>query len=553
MKINIVSILFMAALVSASCSEVSYDTLTNVPVIPQPMQSYAGTPSTRFRVPGATISVSESPGSAAADRVRDFASALTRATGQESEIVASKGDISFTVDSSLAAESYVLTVSPEKVTVEVADLNGCIYAIQTLSQLLPAEIYSDSLAADLDWSLPVVKITDKPRFSYRGMHLDVSRHFFSVDEVKKYIDAIVMHKMNRLHWHLTDDQGWRVQIDAYPKLTEIGAYREETVIGKNSGKYDGIPYGGFYTKDQIREVVKYAADRGVTIIPEIDMPGHMLAALASYPELGCTGGHYDVWGMWGIADDVLCLGKEETYVFLERVFDEICGLFPSEYIHIGGDECPKVRWESCPDCQAVIAGLDIPDDAPYAKEYYLQSHVTKRMESYLAEKGRKIIGWDEILEGEISPTATVMSWRGVSGGEEAAGLGHDVIMVPTSHFYFDYYQTLNPEEREPFGIGGYVPVEKVYGFEPFSEGMTDEEKSHILGCQANLWTEYVLDMKHLEHMLLPRLCALSEVQWCFPENKNYDSFLLNMSHMFDILDQAGYSYAPYLREDGLVK
>lgn len=539
-----------AAVLLSSCAKVNYQTKTELPVIPQPQEVYCAEGS--FDMKGASFSVASSLGQYAKDRVQEFADQLSAASGAVSK-VASSGSVSFTQDKSLAPESYVISVSPKGVKVEAADLNGCIYAIQTLKQLLPAAVYSGASAADADWTIPCVQVKDAPRFSYRGVHLDVSRHFFDTDEVKKYIDALVMHKMNRLHWHLTDDQGWRVQIDAYPKLTEVGAYRNQTVIGKNSGVYDGQRYGGFYTKDQIRDVVAYAEQRGVVIVPEIDMPGHMLAALAAYPELGCTGEDYEVWGMWGISDDVLCLGKDETYKFLEAVFDEICDLFPSEYIHIGGDECPKVRWEDCPDCQAKIAELDIPADAKFAPEYYLQSYVTKHIENYLAAKGRLVIGWDEILEGEISPNAAVMSWRGVVGGEEAVKLGHKVVMTPHTHLYLDYYQTTDPENREPFGIGGYVPVEKVYEFEPFSDEMTAEQKKLILGVQANMWTEYVLSNEHLEHMILPRICALSEVQWCQPENKDYDRFLSNMSSMFDILDAAGYAYAPYLKEDGLVK
>lgn len=548
MKKILLSIAAVALL--CSCSQIKYDQKTDLQVIPQPLEAFAGEGS--FCVKGATVSVDASLGQYASDRVKEFAAAISKASGAESQVTKS-GQIAFTKDSSLEPEAYTITVTPKKIKVAASDLNGTIYAIQTLRQLLPEAVFSGADASASDWNIACIKVKDAPRFGYRGMHLDVSRHFFSTDEVKKYIDALVMHKMNRLHWHLTDDQGWRVPIDAFPKLTEVGSIRKETVIGKNSGKYDGTPYGGFYTKEEIKDIIAYAEQRGIVIVPEIDMPGHMLAALAAYPELGCEGGPYDVWGQWGISDDVLCLGKESTYTFLEKVFDEICELFPSEYIHIGGDECPKVKWETCPDCQAKIAQLDIPADAKFAPEYYLQSYVTKRMEEYLAQKGRKVIGWDEILEGEISPNAAVMSWRGVSGGEEAVKLGHKVVMTPHTHVYFDYYQTNNPTEREPFGIGGFLPVEQVYSFEPFSEEMTSEQRALIMGVQANLWSEYIPTDEHLEHMLLPRMCALSEVQWCLPENKDYDRFLGNMSHMFNVLDEAGYSYAPYLKEDGLVK
>jgi hexosaminidase len=367
--------------------------------------------------------------------------------------------------------------------------------------------------------------------------------------VKKYIDIMAIHKLNVLHWHLTDDQGWRLEIKKYPQLTEHGAIRKQTIIGHGRDRkgYDNTPYGeGFYyTQDQVKEIIDYAAAKGIEIIPEIDLPGHMLAALACFPELGCTGGPYDVWGRWGIADDVLCVGKEETMKFLEDVLAEVADLFPSEYVHIGGDECPKVRWETCPHCQAKIAELGLKDDDKHKAEHYLQSYVTNRMEQFLSTKGKKIIGWDEILEGEIAPNATVMSWRGVEGGLEAVRMGHDAIMVPYTHLYLDYYQSKD-KENEPLAIGGYVPVELVYSFEPFTEDMTDEEKSHILGIQANLWTEYIPTDAQLEYMLLPRLSALSEIQWCEPENKDYERFLGNMESMRKIYDILGYNYAKHI-------
>ena len=428
-------------------------------------------------------------------------------------------------------------------------LKGVFYAIQTLRQMLPAEVYTGAAAPEADWILPCMKIQDKPRFGYRGMHLDVSRHFFDINEVKKYIDIMAIHKLNVLHWHLTDDQGWRLEIKKYPQLTQTGAVRKQTIIGHGRDRkgYDNTPYGEgcFFTQDQVKEVIAYAAARGIEIIPEIDLPGHMLAALACFPELGCTGGPYEVWGRWGIADDVLCVGKEETMKFLEDVLAEVADLFPSEYVHIGGDECPKVRWEECPHCQAKIAELGLKDDDRHKAEHYLQSYVTNRMEQFLSTKGKKIIGWDEILEGKIAPNATVMSWRGVEGGLEAVRMGHDAIMVPYTHLYLDYYQSKDKSE-EPLAIGGYIPVELVYSFEPFTEEMTDQEKSHILGIQANLWTEYITTDSYLEYMLLPRMSALSEIQWCEPENKDYDRFLGNMDNMAGIYDILGYNYAKHI-------
>ena len=314
--------------------------------------------------------------------------------------------------------------------------------------------------------------------------------------------------------------------------------------------FDGTPYGEglFYTQDQIREVIAYAAARGITVIPEIDLPGHMVAALACYPELGCTSGPYEVWPMWGVADDVLCPGNEKTFEFIENVLSEVADLFPSEYIHIGGDECPKVRWEKCPKCQARIKALGLEADERHSAEYLLQSYVTERVEAFLATRGKRIIGWDEILEGKLAPDATVMSWRGISGGLEAARLGHDAIMTPNSYLYFDYYQSEN-QDAEPLAIGGYLPVSKVYSYEPFEEGMTEEEKSHIIGVQANLWTEYITTESQLEYMLLPRLAALSEVQWCQPQNKNWERFEDCVDDVCDIYDQMGYNYARHLLED----
>ncbi len=461
----------------------------------------------------------------------------------------SKSGIVFELDNKLAHEEYTLKISENKVTVKASGLNGFNYAIQTIKQMLPVEVFGNVPAADKDWTLPCVKIQDKPRFSYRGLHFDVSRHFFTMDEVKKYIDIMEVHKLNTLHWHLTDDQGWRLEIKKYPRLTEVGSIRNKTIVGHlfESKTFDNVRYGEgcYYTQEEVKEILEYAAARGITVIPEIDLPGHMLAALAAYPELGCTGGPYEVWGMWGVADDVLCVGKENTMKFLEDVLAEVCELFPAEYIHIGGDECPKVRWEACPHCQAKIAELGLKDDDRYKAEHYLQGYVTARMEEFLAQKGKKLIGWDEILEGEIAPNATVMSWRGVAGGLQAVRMGHDAIMTPNTFFYLDYYQSLD-KENEPLAIGGYLPVEKCYSYEPTTADMTDEEKSHILGVQANLWTEYIATADHLFYMLLPRLAALAEVQWCQPEVKNWERFLESADDFCAIYDVMGYKYGTHL-------
>ena len=477
-----------------------------------------------------------------------FAARLATVTGGTNPVTVADevpaSGIRFVTDESLPAEGYELNVDGEGIEVRASQFPGFLYALQSLEQLLPAAVYGTEPAPDAAWEVPCVKIADAPRFAYRGMHLDVARHFFSVDEVKRYIDVMAIHKLNTLHWHLTDDQGWRIEIKRYPELTAVGSIRKATVVRKEWGTYDGTPYGGFYTQDEIRDVVKYAADRGVTVIPEIDLPGHMLAALTAYPELGCTGGPYEVWGRWGVADDVLCPGREKTFEFLEGVLTEVMELFPSEYIHIGGDECPKVRWEKCPRCQAKIRQLGLKDDGEHTAEHYLQSYVTDRIGKFLAQHGRRIIGWDEILEGRAPSDAVVMSWRGSEGGIAAAKLGHDVIMTPNSHFYFDYYQSLDTD-AEPFGIGGYIPMEQVYSYDPAFPELTPEQQKHILGVQANLWTEYVLSDEHLEYMLLPRLAALSEVQWCQPETKDWNRFIGSF-RMDEIYSQMGYEFAKHI-------
>lgn len=454
----------------------------------------------------------------------------------------------FWTDADIEAEAYHINIGRKSVEVKASSFNGFLYAIETLKQLLPVEIYTGTPAEHASWNLPCVRIKDCPRFHYRGMHLDAARHFWSVDQVKKYLDIMAIHKINTFHWHLSDDQGWRVEIKKYPRLTEFGSKRKHTALGRGwqNIEYDGIPYEGHYTQEDIREVVAYAASKGISIIPEIDLPGHMLAAIASYPELGCTGGPYEVWGRWGISSDVLCVGKESTFTFIEDVLDEIMELFPSEYIHIGGDECPKVRWTECPECRARMEelGLD-PDDKMSAE--LLQGYVTDRVQKYLADHGRHIIGWDEILAGDISSSAVIMSWRGTDGGIAASKAGHDVIMVPNIYFYFDYYQSWKIQE-EPFAIGGHVDVEKVYSFEPYTPEMTEEQKSHILGIQANLWTEYIATTDHLYYMLLPRMSALSEVQWCTVENRDYRNFKDKMSRMLEIYKALGYNYGKHIFE-----
>lgn len=435
-------------------------------------------------------------------------------------------------------EAYTLVVEANKVSIHGTSEAGVFYGIQTLRKSLP-------IGKNLKVSLPAVEIKDEPRFSYRGMMLDVSRHFFPLDFIKRYIDILALHNINTFHWHLTDDQGWRIEIKKYPKLTEIGSQRTETVIGHNSGEYDGIPYGGFFTQEEAKEIVEYAADHFITVIPEIDLPGHMQAALAAYPNLGCTGGPYEVWKQWGVSEDVLCAGNDDVLEFLIDVMDEIMEIFPSEYIHIGGDECPKSRWQECPKCQSRIKTLGLKADKKHSAEDYLQSFIMSHVEKYLNDNGRQIIGWDEIMEGYIAPNATVMSWRGLSGGIEAAKMKHDVVMAPTSHVYFDYYQTQDVE-NEPIAIGGYVPIQTVYSLEPAPAELTVEEQKYIIGTQANLWTEYIPTTEQVEYMVLPRMAALAEVQWCVPEQKDYVNFIKRLPGLMEIYALEGYNYAKHV-------
>ena len=436
-------------------------------------------------------------------------------------------------------EGYVLDVQADNVFLNGQTPNGVFYGIQTLRKAIPAQ----TTATDI--LLPAGVINDEPRFPYRGLHLDVSRHFFPLEFIKEYIDLLALHNMNTFHWHLTDDQGWRIEIKRYPKLTEVGAMRNRTVIGKNSGKYDNTPYGGFYTQEEAREIVEYARERYIDVIPEVDLPGHMLAALAAYPELGCTGGPYEVCPEWGIFEDVLCIGNDKTFEFLEGVMEEIIDIFPSRYIHIGGDECPRTRWQSCPKCQARIKAEGLKADKNHTAEDRLQSYCMTRIEKFLNAHGRQIIGWDEILDGDVAPNATVMSWRGMEGGIKAAQLGHDVIMVPTSYAYLDYYQTDDLTD-EPFGIGGYVPVEKVYSLEPVPATLTAEQAKHILGAQANLWTEYILTPEHAEYMILPRIAALCEVQWTQPEKKDFQDFAKRLVSLMKLYQRDGLNYAKHI-------
>ena len=525
---------FAVAVLAAACAK----------PVPQefrviPMPSEVNIAEGAFCVKGVQIYVDPAMDELSQKAVGRFVTALETATGVKTK--SGKKGICFTVNADLAPEAYSIDIKADGASVQASALNGFVYACETLKQMLPVAIYGNE-AVKADWALPLATISDAPRFAYRGMHLDPCRHFFTIEETKRYLDVMTAYKLNRFHWHLTEDQGWRMEVKAYPKLTEIGAWRNGTVIKKDWNSNDGIRYGGFYTQEEMKEIVEYAAARGITVIPEIDLPGHMVAALASYPELGCTGGPYEVWTRWGVAPDILCAGNEDVYTFLETVLTELMDIFPSEYIHIGGDEAFNesmgIPWDHCPKCAAKMKELGIKK-GPMAK-HYLQNYVTARIQDFLNQHGRKIIGWDEVLEGNLAPGATVMSWRGVKGGIAAANKGFDVVMTPNSYLYFDYYQS-KERDKEPFAIGGYLPVENVYAYEPY-EGLTPEAQKHILGVQANLWTEYVATPEHLEYMLLPRMCALSEIQWCAADKKDYARFDASIDHSFAMFDAMGLNY-----------
>ncbi|WP_324677362.1 family 20 glycosylhydrolase [Hymenobacter sp. GOD-10R] len=432
----------------------------------------------------------------------------------------------------LGPEGYTLKVQPAQVVLAASKPQGLFLGTQTIRQLLPAQ--RSATAA----SIPAVEVTDKPRYDWRGMHLDVSRHFFSVEFVKKYIDFLAMHKMNTFHWHLTDDQGWRIEIKKYPKLTSVGGWRDGTLIGHYTDqphKFDNIRYGGFYTQEQIKEVVKYAQDRYITVVPEIEMPGHAVAALTAYPELSCTGGPFKVEGLWGVFDDIFCAGNEQTFTFLQDVLTEVMPLFPSKVIHIGGDEAPKTRWHECPKCQARMKAENLKS------EHELQSYFVQRMEKFVNSKGRTIMGWDEILEGGLAPNAAVMSWRGMEGGTDAAKQKHNVVMTPGAYVYFDHAQ--GEASLEPLSIGGYLPLATVYSFEPTPKELNAEEQKYILGAQANLWTEYIPTEQQVEYMVLPRMSALSEVLWTPASQKNWPSFKERMQKQYQRYEAIGANYA----------
>lgn len=436
-------------------------------------------------------------------------------------------------------EAYKIQVGAEGIAIYAHNPIGFYRAAQTLRKALP--IVKEGAEAKVE--LPYVNIQDEPRFVYRGVLLDCARHFFSVEMIKEFLDVMALHGCNQFHWHLTDDQGWRFEVKSMPELALRGSVREQTTIGPNVGIFDGVPHGGYYTQEECRDIVKYAAERYINVIPEIDLPGHMQSALHVYPELGCTGGSYPVRTYWGVSREVLCGGNPKTLEFLKNVLKEVCEVFPSKIIHIGGDECPKDRWKACPTCQAKIKELGLKDDGKHSPENQLQSYINKEIEAFMAEQGRDIIGWDEILEGGLSGKSIVMSWRGTKGGTEAAKQGHRVIMSPNVFSYIDHPQ-LKDVAKQPRTTGSYiVSASKVYSFEPLlPDALDEQQQKYILGSQVNLWSEHVAYPEHAFYQLLPRLGAASEVQWCRPEQKDFESFKQRLPQLKKLYDLLGVSY-----------
>mgnify|MGYP002388083140 CR=1 FL=1 len=510
-------------------------------VIPQPVM-IDQKPGSFTLAPDATITSTGGPEAEAV--AEQMASMLRPATGFELKSSGgSNGDIRLLIDTSgvWKPEEYRLSVSKRQVTLTAATPEGLFRGIQTIRQLLPPQAGSPGIVNDVKWSMPCVSVTDYPRFEWRGMHLDVSRHFFDVEFIKRYIDILAMHKLNVFHWHIVDDQGWRIEIKKYPRLTEVGAWRvdrEDITWNSREPQQPGekATYGGFYTQEEIRDIVAYAAERYITVVPEIEMPAHVGSALAAYPEYSCTGGPFTVppGSVWPITD-IYCAGKDATFTFLEDVLTEVMDLFPSRYIHIGGDEADKTEWRKCRECQTRIRKEGLKD------EDELQSYFVKRIEHFLNSNGRRLIGWDEILQGGLAPEATVMSWQGFEGGIAAAKSGHHAVMTPVSHCYFNIYQ--DDPATEPASFPGLITLEKVYSFEPVPEELTPEEAKFIIGAQGCLWTEYVTDGKTAEYMVLPRLTALSEVVWSAPESQSWEGFSSRLPKMLERFDAMGLAHA----------
>lgn len=537
-KINLVSIVVLCIILLGGCAS---EPNQEVNIIPQPQQvtvvdgGFSLSPKTVINVIKGAEDLTPACTFMSTLVEKSFGQSLSVVNGEMK-----RDAINIAVDPSMRADAYDLTVGKKAIDIKAGSSKAVFYAMQSLRQMMPVGVEKGEKMDKI--RIQNVRIQDEPRLAYRGTMLDVCRHFFTVDEVKTFIDMLALHKLSVFHWHLTDDQGWRIEIKKYPKLTEIGSQRKQTVIGKNTGKYDGTPYGPyFFTQEEIKDVIQYAADRYITIIPEIELPGHALAALASYPELGCTGGPYEVCQMWGVFPEVFCPGNEKTFEFWEGVLEEVAELFPGEIIHIGGDECPRDAWKKCKKCQARMKKEKLKEEGD------LQNYVVHRIEEFMKTKGKRILGWDEILEGDVSKTAFVMSWRGKKGGIEGAKRGNEVVMVPNDYAYFDYYQA-KPVENEPFGIGGYVPVEKVYSLDP-TEGLTPEEGEKIIGVQANLWAEYIKTFSHAQYMLLPRMAAIAEVGWTPLARKDYDNFLKRAKLMTQRYEALGYNFAKHILQE----
>lgn len=508
----------------------------NLDVIPQPQEIVLARDTTPFIIDRSTTIVYPATNEKmhrTADFLATFIKEMTGTEVRVSDKGKSSNAIILAVDSTMGhPEGYKLQITPEKVLLTGGSEAGVFYGIQTIHKALP--ILKDGKVAA---ALPAGTVTDFPRFRYRGFMIDVGRHFFPVSYLKQMIDLMALHNINYFHWHLTEDQGWRIEIKKYPKLTEIGSKRDSTIIDWETKKFDGKPHSGFYTQDEAREIVRYAADRFITVVPEIDLPGHTTAALASYPELGCTGGPYKVLCSFGVFPDVLCAGNDQTLQFTKDVLDEIMDIFPSEYIHIGGDECPKSRWEKCPKCQAKIKELGIKTLPKHSKENQLQTYFMSELEKEINAHGRRMLGWDEVLEGGLTPNSTIMSWRGIQGGIEAARQHHDVIMTPIQRLYFS-----NPRINK---MTGFEWMNRVYNFEPVPAELTDAEKKFVIGTQGCIWTEWTADSTKMEWQILPRMAALSEIQWTLPEHKNFERFMERLPEMLKIYSSLDYGY----RED----
>jgi hexosaminidase len=511
----------------------------SVNIVPIPMQVKEGKGVFIIQA-GTRIMVDETNGTLEmatllAEKIR-FSSGLQLEIASYNAAFPKNNTIVFTTlgaDRSLGKEGYTIEVSETQVFVKSISANGFFYGLQSVLQLLPPDVEKASSAAK-SFSLPVVSIKDKPRFAYRGMHLDVGRYMYPVDFIKKYIDIMAMYKLNTFHWHLTEDQGWRIEIKKYPLLTKVGSVRKGTQIGKTD-ESDNIPYGGFYTQDEAREIVAYAASKFISVIPEIEMPGHSVAALTAYPWLSCTGGPFEVRTKWGVADDICCAGNDSVYIFMQDVLTEIMDIFPSTYIHIGADEAPKARWKECRKCQSRIQAEGLKDEAE------LQSYFVKRIENFLVSKNRRLIGWDEILEGGLAPEATVMAWRGIQAAIDAATQGHDAIMTPVDYCYFDYYQS--DPATEPLAIGGYLTLKTVYSYNPVPPVLTPDQAKHIIGVQGNVWTEYMKTSDIVEYMAFPRAIALAEIAWSQQERRDWDDFINRMDNQFPRLDNMKVNYS----------